>query len=257
MANIHQTAVLAEGARIGDGVEIGPYCVVGPNASIGAGSRLMSHVVLEGNTTVGCECALFPFACIGTQTQDLKYRGAKTYVEIGDKTTLREYVTVNSGTEEGEVTRVGAGCHIMAYSHIAHGCRVGNGVIMANASNLAGHIVIEDRAVLGGLTGVHQFVKIGTMCMVGGASRITQDCPPYMMVVGNPAEVKGLNTVALQRGDVSEAARHALKQAYRILFREGLTTSDALARVETEIEKLPEIEHLVAFIRSSERGISK
>lgn len=257
MAGIHQTAVVAEGAELGEGVEIGPYCVVGPNAVIGAGTSLMAHVVLDGNATVGRECTLFPFACVGTQTQDLKYRGARTFVEIGDKTTLREYVTVNSGTEEGEVTHVGSGCHIMAYTHIAHGCRVGNGVIMANAANLAGHIVVEDHAVIGGLTGLHQFVKVGTMCIVGGMSRVTQDCPPYMMVAGNPLEVKGLNSVALKRSKMKPETRAALKQAFRILYREGLSTSAALERIESDLAKSPEIENLVQFVRSSERGICR
>jgi len=257
MARIHETAVVDPGAEIGEGAEIGPYCVVGPNVTVGAGTRLMSHVVVDGHATVGCECTLFPFACIGTQTQDLKYRGARTFVEIGDKTTLREYVTVNAGTEEDEVTHVGSGCHIMAYSHIAHGCRVGNGVIMANAANLAGHIVVEDHAVIGGLTGVHQFVKIGTMCMVGGMSRVTQDCPPYTMVVGNPLEVKGLNSVALRRSNMEPETRSALKHAFRILFRDGLSTPDALCQIEAELAKLPEIEVLVQFVKSSERGICK
>jgi UDP-N-acetylglucosamine acyltransferase len=255
MALIHSTAVIDAGARLGEGVEVGPYCVVGPHVTIGDGTKLMSHVVVDGWTTLGAGCRLFPFACIGTETQDLKYRGGKAFVEIGDQTTLREYVTVNAGTEEGEVTRVGSGCHIMAYAHIAHACQVGNHVIMSNATNLAGHVIVEDDAVFGGVTGVHQFVRVGRMSMIGGMSRITQDCPPYMMVVGTPGEVKGLNTVGLRRRDVSAEARSSLKQAFHTLFREELSTPQALAKIEAEIRMCPEVDHLVAFVRGSERGI--
>lgn len=257
MSQIHSTAIIDAGARLGDDVEVGPYSIVGPKAVIGDGTRLMSHVVVDGWTTIGSQCTVFPFACIGTETQDMKYRGARTFVEIGDKTTVREYVTVNSGTEEGDVTRIGSGCLIMACSHVAHACRIGNEVVMANAANLAGHIVVEDRAVIGGLTGVHQFVRVGAMCIVGGMSRISQDCPPYMMVAGSPPEVKSLNSVGLRRANVNGQARRLLKEAFRILFRDGLSTSQALVRIEADLEKCPEIEHLVEFVKSSERGICK
>jgi UDP-N-acetylglucosamine acyltransferase len=256
MTQIHPNAVVDRAAQLGQDVEIGPFCVVGPHVTIGDGARLMSHVVLDGHTTIGPDCRLFPFASIGTQTQDLKFKGGVTYVEIGSNTTLREYVTVNAGTEEGEVTRVGSECHVMAYCHVAHGCQVGNGVIMANGTSLAGHIVIEDFVVMGGLTGVHQFVRIGTMCIIGGMSRITQDCAPYMMVVGNPPEVKGLNSVALKRRGVAPEARRQLKRAMHILFREGLATPQALEKIAVEVEACPETDHLVAFVRDSERGLS-
>jgi len=255
MTEVHPTAVVAAGAELGQGVAIGPYCVVGGEVAIGDGTRLMSHVVVDGCTRIGADCRLFPFAAIGTQTQDLKYSGARTVVEIGDRTTLREYVTVNSGTEEGEVVAVGADCHIMAYCHVAHGCRIGNGVIMANASNLAGHITVEDCAVIGGLTGIHQFVRIGTMCMVGGMSRVTQDCPPYMMNVGVPCEVTGINSVGLRRRGVTAGARSALKKAYHILFRENLAMNAAVERARREVESGPEIERLLAFMTSSRRGV--
>lgn len=257
MMHIHETAVIGEGARLGAEVEVGPYCVIGPHVTVGDGTRLMSHVVLDGWTTIGAQCRIFPFACIGTQTQDLKYEGGKAFVEIGDGTTLREYVTVNAGTAEGEVTRVGSRCHIMAYAHIAHACQVGNGVIMSNATNLAGHIVVEDDVIFGGVSGVHQFVRIGTMCMVGGMSRITQDCPPYTMVVGMPAEVKGLNSVGLRRRDVSAEARSSLKRAFQILFREDRLTEDALKQIEAEVVPCKEVDNLVAFVRGSERGICR
>ena len=256
MTQVHPNAVVDGAAQLGQDVEVGPFCVIGPHVKIGDGARLLSHVVLDGHTSIGAGCSLFPFASIGTQTQDLKYKGGVTAVEIGAHTTLREYVTVNSGTEEGEVTRVGSGGHIMAYCHVAHGCQVGDGVIMANAATLAGHIVVEDFAIIGGLTGIHQFVRIGTMCIVGGMSRITQDCPPYMMVVGNPPQVKGLNSVALKRRGVTPDARRQLKRAMHILFKEGLATSQALGKVDAEVDACPEIDHLVAFVRESERGVS-
>jgi len=257
MTTVHPAAVVDAAAQLGDGVEVGPFCVIGPNVTVGAGTRLMSHVVLDGHTRIGERCTLFPFASIGTQTQDLKFRGGKTFVEIGDETTLREYVTVNSGTSEGEVTRVGSHCHIMAYAHIAHACRVGNHVIMANGSTLAGEVVVEDRTTLGGMVGVHQFVRVGTMAMVGGLTKLTQDCMPYMLVDGNPAAVHGINRVGLQRRNVSEESQRALKQAYRLLCRENLTVSDALQRIESDVEKSPEVDHLLAFVRSSERGVIK
>ncbi len=255
MTSVHPAAVVDPGAELGAGVEIGPFCVVGPNAKIGDGARLMSHVVIDGYTTIGAECTLFPFACIGTQTQDLKFRGAKTSVTIGDKTTLREYVTVNSSTNEGEVTWVGSGCHIMAYAHIAHACSVGNGVIMANCATLAGDVTVEDKAIVGGLTAIHQFVRVGRHCILGGCSRITQDCPPFMMVAGNPAAVGGINSVGLKRNNFSEDVQRELKRAYKILYRSGLNVTQALAKIEEEVEPCEEIVALVSFIRESKRGV--
>jgi UDP-N-acetylglucosamine acyltransferase len=255
MTSIHPTAIVSKDAVLGDGVEVGPYCVIGEHVKIGDGTRLMSHVVVDGRTTVGAGCALFPFACIGTQTQDLKYQGGKTYVEIGDRTTLREYVTVNSGTSDGEVTRVGSGCHIMAYCHVAHACRVGNGIIMSNAATLAGEVTVEDHAVIGGLTAVHQFCRIGAMSMIGGCSGVTQDVPPYLMAVGRPAEAVGLNSILMRRKEVTPEARGAIKDAYRIFYRRGLNTTQALDAIEKELPKLPEIESMVRFARESKRGL--
>jgi UDP-N-acetylglucosamine acyltransferase len=255
MTSIHPSAIVSKAAELGEGVEVGPYCVIGEHVRIGAGTRLMSHVVIDGLTTIGAGCTLFPFACIGTQTQDLKYQGGKTYVEIGDRTTLREYVTVNSGTSEGEVTRVGASCHIMAYCHVAHACKVGNGVIMSNAATLAGEVTVDDNAVIGGLTAVHQFCRIGTMSMVGGCSGVTQDVPPYLMAVGRPAEAVGLNAVLLRRKEMTPELRGAIKDVYRILYRRGLNTKQALELIEKEVPRLPEIEGMVRFARDSKRGL--
>lgn len=257
MTLIHPTAIIEAGAQLGEGVQVGAYSVVGEHVRLGDGTRVMPHVFLDGWTTIGRRCTIFPFASLGTQTQDLKYKGGRTFVEIGDNTTIREYVTVNSGTDEGEVTRVGNDCHIMAYCHVAHGCTVGNGVIMANSATLAGHVVVEDQAVLGGFCGVHQFVRIGRVCILGGLTKITQDCPPYMMIDGNPAKVWGPNSTGLKRRNVPEDSQRILKEAYKILYRQDLSTSQAMEKIEAELTRCPELDHLVNFIRQSERGIVK
>lgn len=254
---IHPTAIISEGAVLGDNVDVGPYCVIGPFVRIGDRTRLMSHVVIDGHTTIGRECSIFPFASLGTQTQDLKFKGGTTYVEIGDNTTIREYVTVNSGTNDGEKTVVGSRCHIMAYCHVAHACVVGNDVIMSNCATLAGHVIVEDHAILGGLSAVHQFGRVGTMCMVGGMSRVAQDVTPYMIIEGNPAEVRGPNSIGLKRRNVEENVQRLIKEAYRILFREGLSTSQAVEKIKTDLEQIPEIIHLLKFVEGSERGIIK
>ncbi len=257
MTQIHPTAVIAPGAELDAGVEVGAYSIVGPHVRLGARTRIMPHVFLDGHTTIGPDCVIFPFASIGSQTQDLKFKGGKTFVEIGAGTTLREYVTVNSGTNEGDVTRVGDRCHIMAYSHIAHQCIVGNDVIIANVGTLAGHVIVEDCAVIGGLCGVHQFVRIGRMSIMGGCSKTTQDIPPYMMADGNPVSVHGINIVGLQRRGVTVEARHHLKTAYRILYREKLNTRQALEKIKQSLPQISEVQHLVAFIEASERGIAR
>jgi UDP-N-acetylglucosamine acyltransferase len=255
MPRIHPTAVVAPGARLGEDVEIGPGCVVGEHVALGAGTRLLAHVVVDGHTTLGAGCTVHPFASLGGQTQDLKFRGGAPRVEIGDRTTLREYVTVNAATADGDVTRVGSGCLLMASAHVAHDCVVGDEVIIANCGTLAGHVVIEDRAILGGLSGVHQFVRIGTMAIVGGCSKVTQDVPPYMMADGHPLAVAAINAVGLKRRGVPPETQRRLKEAHRLLYREGLGTREALERIAAEIPACPEIAHLVAFVRASERGI--
>ena len=221
MSKIHPTAIVDPAAELGEGVEIGPYCVIGPHVTLGAGTRLMSHVVVDGWTTIGTHCTIFPFASIGQQTQDLKFKGGNSRVEIGDKTTIREYVTVNAATNDGDVTTVGSGCHIMAYAHIAHDCHVGNGVIMGNCATLAGHIMIEDEASISGLCGVHQFVRIGRMSYIGGCSKLTQDLPPFMMADGNPLEVPTINSVGLKRRGVPEVVEGLIKKAHRISLSRG------------------------------------
>jgi UDP-N-acetylglucosamine acyltransferase len=254
---IHPSAVVHEGAQLGADVEVGPFSVIGPQVRLGDRTRIMPHVFLDGHTTLGAECTVFPFASVGSQTQDLKYRGGTTYVEIGDRTTLREYVTVHSGTADGETTRVGGGCLIMAYCHVAHGSRVGNRVIMANAASLSGDVLVEDDAVIGGMTGIHQFTRIGRMAMVGGMSRITQDVPPFMLVEGNPAAAHGINSIKMQRANMPAETQATLKKAFRILYRDGLSTRQALERIRAELPSLPELQQLLTFIEASERGILK
>ena len=253
----HPTAVIAPGAQIGADCEIGPFCVIGPHVVLGDGCRLYSHVVIDGHTTLGKENEVFPFASLGLKTQDLKWKGGTTHTRIGDNNTFREYVTVHSATGDGQVTVVGSRNHILAYCHIAHNVTLGNGVIMSNVATLAGHVVVEDYAVVGGLAAVHQFCRIGTMSIIGGCSKVVQDVPPFMLVDGNPAETRTINKVGMERNGVSDTAQAAIKQAHRILFRDGLTISNALIRIEADLPPLPEVQHLVRFVRSSERGISK
>ncbi len=257
MADIHPTAIIEDGAEVDGSAVIGPYCLVGGGVRIGAGTRLMSHVHIEGDTHIGRDCTIFPFASIGTQTQDLKYRGGTPGVRIGNGTTLREYVTVNAATEDGDLTVVGDGGHIMAYAHIAHDCRVGDGVIMANCATLGGHVTLEEGAIVGGLCGVHQFVRIGRAGIIGGCSKVTQDIPPYMMADGHPARVRSLNRVGLQRRGTSEEVLAALKSAYRVLFRSGKTLEEAIRQIETEGAEIEECRVLVDFLRSAERGVAR
>ena len=257
MLKIHPTAIVEPGAEVCEEVEIGPYCVIGPRVKLGVGTRLMPHVVIDGWTAIGAHCTIFPFASVGQQTQDLKFKGGNSRVEIGDQTTIREYVTINAATNEGDVTTVGSGCHIMAYAHIAHDCHIGNGVIMGNCATLAGHITIEEGASISGLCGVHQFVRIGRLSYLGGCSKLTQDLPPFMMADGNPLEVPAINLVGLKRRGLSKAVESLIKKAHRILYREGLSTRQALEKIEREIELVPEIRHLLNFVKSSERGIVK
>ena len=256
MASIHPTAVIHPAANVAPDAEIGPYCIVGEHVTIGSGTKLHPHAVVGGYTNLGKNCELYPFACIGMKTQDLKWKPEnKTFVEIGDGTVLREYVTVNMGTQDGEVTKVGSGCLIMAYCHIAHGCVVGNRVIIANSVQLAGEVTIFDDAIIGGMTGIHQFCRIGTMAMVGGGTKIRQDCPPYMIVDGSPAAVVGPNVVGMQRHGIPQETRSLLKESFRLLYREGLNRSQALDRIHYEVTNSSDILNLIEFVKSSERGV--
>jgi len=254
---IHPTAVIHPGAQIGLHCEVGPYCVIGEHVVLGDECRLYSHVVIDGHTTIGRRNEIYPFASLGLKTQDLKWKGGLTRTEIGEENTIREYVTIHSATNEGDVTVVGSRNNILAYCHLAHDVKLGSHIIMSNVASLAGHVVVEDYAVFGGLAAVHQFCRIGRMSIVGGCSKVVQDVPPYMLVDGNPAETRTVNKIGLERNGVSAEAQEALRRAYRILFREGLTISNALARIEAELPPVVEVQHLIQFTRASSRGISK
>ena len=255
---VHPTAIVDPKAVLVDGVEIGPYAIVGPDVRVGPGTKIGAHCVVEGYTAIGAECQFFTGAVIGSIPQDLKYAGEKSELIIGDRNRMREYVTINPGTQGGGgKTVIGSDCLLMAYAHVAHDCLVGNHVVIANSAALAGHIQVEDRAVVGGLVGIHQFVRIGALAIIGGCSRVTQDAPPYSTCVGYPASVFGLNSEGLRRAGVPVETKDALHKAFRILFHAGLSMSHALDRVAQEVPRSPEVDHLLEFIRQSKRGVCR
>lgn len=253
---IHSTAVIHPDARIGADCEIGPYCVVGPHVELGDRCKLHSHVVIDGHIRLGHDNQIFPFASLGLRSQDLKWKGGVTWVEIGNHNTIREGVTVHSATDETAATRIGSHNNLLAYTHIAHDCQLGDYIIMSNFAGLAGHAVVEDHAVLGGYVAVHQFCRVGKLAMIGGCSKIRQDMPPFMLADGSPARIRTINKIGLERHGVSEVTQSALRHAYKILFRDGLTTSNALEKARQEVPSSPEVEHLLGFVATSERGIT-
>ena len=258
---VHSTAIVHPRATLGAGVSIGPDSVIGEHVTIGAGTVIGAHCVIDGRTTLGSDNQIFTGAVIGSIPQDLKYRGEETILLLGDRNKVREYVTINPGTEGGGgKTIIGSDCLLMAYAHVAHDCVIGDRVVMANSAALAGHITIEDRAIVGGLVGIHQFVRVGTLSIIGGCSRVTQDVPPYATCVGYPAKVFGLNSEGLRRAGLSEENRHALHHAFRILFHSRLSMSHALEQVVQELGArgaCPELQHLFDFIRQSKRGVCR
>ena len=254
---MNSSAIIHPKAQIGSGCEVGPYCVIGEHVTLGENCRLHSHVVIDGHTRLGKENEIFPFATIGKKTQDLKWKGGITRLEIGDRNVFREGVTIHCATNDGDATVIGSNNLLLTYVHIAHDCRLGNHIIMSGYAGLAGHVKVEDHAILGGYTAVHQFCRVGRLAMTGGCSRIPQDVPPFMIVEGNPAETRAINKIGLQRNGVSDEAQTALRSAYKILFREELSVTNALAKIEKDLPPLPEIQHLVQFVRDSERGIIK
>jgi UDP-N-acetylglucosamine acyltransferase len=254
---IHPSAIIHPKANVAPSCDIGPYCVLGEHVTLGEKCKLHSHVVIDGHTRLGRENEIFPFAAIGMKTQDLKYKGGHPRLEIGDHNVFREGVTVHCGTNDGEPTVIGSHNLLLIHAHVAHDCILGNHIIMSGFAGLAGHCVVEDHAVLSGYVAVHQFCRIGKLSIIGGCSKIVQDVPPFMVVDGNPSGTRTINKIGLERNGISDAAQGALKQAYKILFREGLTMTNALAKIESDLPALPEILHLVQFIRASERGISK
>jgi UDP-N-acetylglucosamine acyltransferase len=255
-ARVHSTAIVDPKADLALGVVVGPWSIIGPGVKIGAGTEIRSHVLIEKNTTVGADCQIHQGAVLGTDPQDLKFRGEETFLEVGDRTVIREYATLNRGTSDLVRTVVGDDCLLMAYSHVAHDCQIGNNVVLANAVNMAGHVFIEDWAIIGGLTAIHQFVRIGAHAFVGGASRTSQDVPPYTKAAGSPMKLYGLNSVGLDRRGFSPEVRKSLKRAYRIIFQSSLPLSQALDQAEAECKGLPEVGHFIDFIRKSERGVT-
>ena len=252
---IHPTAIVDPAAEIASGARIGPYCVIGPQVVIGEDTELQHHVTVMGPTRIGRGNFFFAYTSIGQKTQDLKYDGEPTYLEIGDGNTFREFCTVNRGTLPGTKTIVGNGGNFLAYSHIAHDCVVGDNVIFSNNGTLAGHVQVGDHAVIGGLTAIHQFCRIGRHAITGGCSKIVQDVPPFFIADGNPAEVRGVNQVGLERAGFDAETIRALKEAYRILYRGKLNVKQSVETIRKELPDLPEIAELCAFIESSERGI--
>lgn len=256
--SIHPTAIVASTARLGAGVTIGPYATIGDHVTLGDGTSVGAHAVVEGGAQVGKDCRIFSHAVVGSEPQDLKYRGEKSLLVVGDGTVIREFATLNRATSGGGgKTVVGKNCLIMAYGHVAHDCHLGDGVILANAATLGGHVVIEEHAIVGGLTGVHQFCRIGAHAIIGGCSGLLLDIPPYVKAQGNRPRLYGLNTVGLKRHRFPpETIRH-LKQAYRLLFLSGLPTGQALERIGAELPACAEVQHLVHFIKTSSRGITR
>jgi UDP-N-acetylglucosamine acyltransferase len=255
---VHAGASVDPAARLGADVEVGPGTVIGPNVVVGDRTRIESCARLEGWTRIGSECHIHHGAVLGTPPQDLKYRpGPPSYLEIGDRTVVREYVTANLATEPEATTHIGRECLLMAYSHVAHNCSLGDHVVVANVVQFAGYVVVEDWAILGGGTLVHQFVRIGCHSMVGGGSRITQDVSPYIKAAGSPPRLAGVNTIGLERRGVPEATRKAIDQAYRLLFRSNLTVGAAAARMREELPGIAEVEHFARFAETSVRGITR
>jgi len=254
---IHSTAIVEKNAQLADDVEVGPYAIIGPNVQIGKGTSLASHTVVEGYTTIGENCQIFTGAVVGSVPQDLKYKGRKSYLKIGNNNIIREYVTLNPGTEEDSVTSIGDENLLMAYSHVAHDCVIGNNCIIANLGTFAGHVTLEDKVVIGGLAAIHQFVRVGKMAIIGGCSKVVQDIPPFSTCDGHPARVYGLNLVGIRRSGMSMDRQVMLKKAFKILFHSGLTFKHAIENVKNELGSSEEIDYLVDFIKNSERGICK
>jgi len=254
-AQIHPTAIVDARAEIGPGTIIGPYCIVGPEVVLGANCWLQNHVTLSGPMTAGARNKFYAYCSIGQQTQDLKYQSEPTYLEIGDENTFREFVTVNRSTTAAGKTRIGHRGSYLAYSHIGHDCDVGDAVVFSNNGTLAGHVQVGDHAIMGGLTAVHQFCRLGRYAITGGCSKIVQDVPPFMIADGNPAKVRGINIVGLERNGFAAETIKTIKEAFRMIYRSKLNTRQAVEAIQQELPASAEITQIIEFIQSSERGI--
>lgn len=256
---IDQRAIVSEGAKLHPTVEVGPYAIIGPNVEIGEGTRIGPHAVVDGWTTIGADAVIFHHASVGTIPQDLKYKGEPTRLEVGDRTIIREFATLNIGTVGGGgLSKVGSDCLLMAYSHVAHDCIVGDHVIMANSATLAGHVIVDDFVIIGGLSAVHQFVRIGEHAIIGGCSAVSLDVPPYVTASGNRAKLFGLNLIGLKRRDFSPDTIKGLKTAYRILFQSNDPMTECLEAIRSTADYgIPEVKMLVDFVAGSERGVTR
>jgi len=253
---IHETAIVHPDAQIGLNVQIGPYSVIGPHVVIGDGTRIESHVVIKPWTTIGENCWICTGAVLGGEPQDAKFKGERSFLRIGNRNIIREYVTIHRATGEDNETVVGDDNMLMAYCHVGHNCTLGSGIMMANTVGISGHVVVEDKAVFGGLTGVHQFVRIGKLAMIGGHSKIVQDVPPFMMADGRPARVCELNVIGLRRNGVPPKSRAGLRQAYKLLYRSNLNLSQAIETIDSEVEPSPERDYLLEFVRNIKFGFA-
>jgi UDP-N-acetylglucosamine acyltransferase len=252
---IHPTAIVHPNAKLDRGVEVGPYCIVGENVSIGRGTVLQAHVVVNGWTAIGEDCQIFPFATIGASSQDKKYTGERAYTRIGSRTIIREYVSVQRATGEDQVTAIGDDCLLLAYTHVAHNCILGNGVTMSNLAQLAGHCIIDDNVVIAGMAGLHQFVRVGRYAFIGGDSKVTRDIPPFFLVEGNPAAPYGLNSVGLRRANFSDEERAEIKKFYKLLYGSKLKLSEAIETMKAEVTT-ESGRHILQFLEGeSQRGI--
>jgi len=254
---IHPTALVHPEAQLGPGVRVGPYSIIERGVTVGEGTRIGARVNIEGHTTLGKNNEIFTGAVVGSITQDKKYQGGKSYLKIGDNNKIREYVTLNPGTEEGSETVVGNGNLIMAYAHIAHDCIVKNDTVLANGATLAGHVTVDEGAILGGLSGVHQFIHIGSLAIVGGLSKVTQDIPPFIMVDGHPAAAFGINKVGLERAEYTQEERNAARKAFKILFLQHHTLQKAIQVLKEELPSGTILSTLTEFLSSCKNGICR
>ena len=258
MVHVDKHAVVHASAEIGDNCVIGPFCTVGENSIVGDNSTLRSHVVVESNTLIGAECEIFPFVTLGVQSQDLKYvPNTITYTEIGDRNIIREFVSVHSGTEEGSKTKIGDDCALLAHSHVAHNCTVGNRVVMSHAATLGGHVTIGDHANIGGLSAIHQFCHVGKAAMVGGMGRVIQDVLPFTIAEGFPAHMRVINKVGMERAGYSTEEIAAIRKVFRILFMRELRLETAVSEVEAEFPDSAPIKLMIEAINSSQRGLAR
>ena len=256
-AAIHSTAIVEAGAQLGADVTIGPFCFVGAGVTLGAGTRLHHHASVEGNTVLGEGCEIFPYACIGGKTQDLKYKGGNPGVRIGARNVFREYVTIHAATNDGEFTVVGDENLLLAYTHVAHDCRLGNRIIASNSVGLAGHVRVDDNVVLGAVSGVHQFCRIGAFAMISAYAKVVQDIPPYFIADGAPAEVRAINKVGLERNGFAPEQLDRVKQIHRTLYRGGLNRTQALEKLASHADaESAEFKRMLAFAKTSERGLA-